>query len=231
VSLILECEIGGIDLVFVLDSSFSILQSGLFPRLVEFTVQISSVLDIGLDRSLVGVIIYSSRSNLIFNLLEHNSSATLLPALRNLTQIRGRTNTHRALRHLRTSADGEMGLREGRPHIAIVFTDGISQDRNATIREANRLHQETDYQVYAAGIGDANKEELTAIATSPSFVFFAQNLSATAIQQVEQNVSQQLCERRCKFHILYSKTFTPHMCIITSYIINLTVVLEMLGIM
>ena len=205
-SLILECDIGGIDLVFVLDSSFSILQSGLFPRLVEFTVQISSVLDIGLDRSLVGVIIYSRRSNLIFNLLEHNSSATLLPALKNLTSIRGPTNTDRALKHLRTSAEGEMGLREGRPHVAIVFTDGISNNRRRTrtMQEANKLHEETDYQVFAAGIGDANTEELAVIATSPSFVFFAQNFSATAIQQVEQNVSLQLCQRRCKLQGTYT---------------------------
>ena len=204
-SLILECDIGGIDLVFVLDSSHSIRGRGLFPRLVEFTVQISSVLDIGLDRSLVGVIIYSSGSHLIFNLTEHNSSATLLPALKNLTSIRGRTNTDRALRHLRISAkNGEMGLREGRPHIAIVFTDGMSNDRKKTIQQANRLHEETDYQVFAAGIGDANTEDLAVIATSPSFVFFAQNFSATAIQQVEQNVSLQLCQRRCKLHVLNS---------------------------
>jgi len=148
--LILECDIGGIDLVFVLDSSFSILQHGLFTRMLKFTVEISSLLDIGLNRSLVGVIVYSRASHLIFNLLEHNSSATLLPALRNVPAIRGRTNTDRALRHLRISAkNGEMGLREGRPHIAIVFTDGMSNDRKKTIQQANRLHEETDYQVFA----------------------------------------------------------------------------------
>ena len=207
---VLECDIGGIDLVFVLDSSFSILHAGLFPRVVEFTVQISSMLDIGLDRSLVGVILYSRQSHLIFNLLEHNSSATLIPALRNLTRMPGRTNTHGALRLLRTSSDGEMGLREGRPHVAIVLTDGASNNRNATVREANRLHERTDYQVFAAGIGEASTEELAVIATSPSFVFFAENLTATAIQQVEQNVSQQLCQRQCEF--MQFKYNYPHTC-------------------
>lgn len=209
-SLVLECNIGGIDLVFVLDSSFSIIRERLFPRLREFAVQISSVLDIGLDKSSVGVIIYSSDANLIFNVREHTSRATLLQALRNLTQRRGRTNTHLALRLLRTSArDGTMGLREGRPHVAIILTDGESSNRGQTIRQANRLHEDTDYQVFAAGIGDAITEELAVIATSPSFVFFASNLTTTAIQQVEQNVSQQLCQRRCKLfnmqvpHALY----------------------------
>ena len=199
--LILECDIGGIDLVFVLDSSFSILQHGLFTRMLKFTVEISSLLDIGLNRSLVGVIVYSRASHLIFNLLEHNSSATLLPALRNVPAIRGRTNTDRALRHLRISVDHEMGLREGRPHVAIVFTDGISNDRNKTIQQANRLHNLTDYHVFSVGIGDADIEELEVIATSPSLAILAQGFNEAAIQKVEQNVSQQLCQQ-CKLHLI-----------------------------
>jgi len=171
----------------------------------EFTMQISSLLDIGLNRSLVGLIAYSNSSNLIFNLLEHNSNEhTLLSALRYVPYILRRIlpqwipNTGKALRHLRTSADHEMGLREGRPHVAIVFTDGISSNRRGTIREANRLHIETDYHVFAVGIGYVGTEELAKIATSPLLAIVAQGFTEAAIQKVEQNVSQQLCQRQCK---------------------------------
>ena len=140
-SLFSECEIGGIDLVFVLDTSFSIInhqtESGrinLWPTLRNFTVQISSMLDIGLDQSLVGLIRFARRADIIFNLQEHTSSDMLIPAIQRVPQGRGRTNTHNALRLLRQSAiDGRMGLREGRPHVAVIVTDGRSSDRNATI--------------------------------------------------------------------------------------------------
>ena len=206
--LILECDIGGIDLVFVLDSSFGLILSGLFTRVVELTVQISSVLDIGLNRSLVGVIACSHECNLVFNLLEHNSRATLLPALRNVPEIHGGwlifepTSTDRALRRLRTIADREMGLREGRPHVAIVITDGSSSNRMATVQQANRLHNQTDYHVFAVGTGSTDTQELAAIATSPSLAIFAQGFNEAAIQKVEQSVIQQLCLRQCKLHLI-----------------------------
>ena len=145
-----ECEIGGVDLVFVLDSSFSIRSEGLWPAMRNFTVQVSSMLNVG--KSLVGLIRYTRRAEIIFNLQEHTSNDTLIPALQSAPPGRGTTLTHNALRLLRQSAtDGRMGLREGRPHVAVIVTDGRSSDRNATIRQANRLHEENIYQVYAVG--------------------------------------------------------------------------------
>ncbi|XP_065884398.1 IgGFc-binding protein-like isoform X2 [Dysidea avara] len=193
-----ECEIGGIDLVYILDSSFSIGRVG-WEAERNFTVQISSMLNIGLNQSLVGLIRFARRAEIIFNLQEHTSSDTLIPALQSVPRTRGRTNTHTALRLLRqSSTDERMGLREGRPHVAIIVTDGKSHDRNETIRQANLLHEENIYQVYAAGIGTSiSIEELNAIASSPSLVFLTNEFDAVmAIQQVEQNITQQLCRRR-----------------------------------
>ena len=106
-SLFSECEIGGIDLVFVLDTSFSIVshqtESGrvsLWPALRNFTVLISSLLNIGLDQSLVGLIRFARRADIIFNLQEHTSSDTLIPAIQSVPQGRGTTFTHNALRLL-----------------------------------------------------------------------------------------------------------------------------------
>ena len=207
-SLFSECKIGGIDLVFVLDTSFSIVnhqtESGrvsLWPALRNFTVQVSSLLNIGLEQSLVGLIRFARRADIIFNLQEHTSSNMLIPALQSVPQRRGTTFTDKALRLLRQSAtDGRMGLREGRPHVAVIVTDGRSIDRNATIEQANLLHEENIYQVYAVGISeDVSIEELNAIASSPSLVFQTNELAGVmAIQQAEQNVTQQLCRRQCK---------------------------------
>ena len=199
-SLFSECEIKEIDLVFLMDSSFSIRREGLWPALRDFTVKISSMLNIGLDQSLVGLIRFTRRAEIIFNLQEHTSSNTLIPALRNVPQGRGTTRTHIALRLLRQSAtDGRMGLRNGHSHIAIIVTDGRSIDRDATIIQANLLHEENIYQVYAVGIGtDIRIEELNTIASSPSQVFLTSEFDSMAIQQVAQNITQQLCRRQCE---------------------------------
>ena len=203
-----ECDIGEIDLVFLLDSSFSIRREGLWPALRDFTVQISSMLNIGLEQSLVGLIRFTRRAEIIFNLQEHTSNDTLIPALQSVPQGRGTTRTHTALRLLRQSAtDGRMGLREGYTHIAIIVTDGRSIERDATIIQANLLHEENIYEVYAVGIGaDIRIEELNAIASSPSQVFFMNEFAATAMQQVGQKITQELCSRQCELIIEFLKT-------------------------
>jgi len=193
----IECEIGGIDLVFVLDSSFSIRD--LWSEIREFTVQVASVLHIGLDQSLVGVIRYTRSAQILFNLQNYTDSSTLKPALANLEIDRGPTRTDHALQLLRESAeDGRMGLRDGYIHLAIVVTDGRSDHPELTIMQANLLHNSNIFQVYAAGIGSAHLDELNIIATSPSFVFFTNEFNAAAIEQLEQNITQQLCLRQCK---------------------------------
>jgi len=192
-----ECEIGGIDLVFVLDSSFSIRR--LWNEIRQFAVQVASVLHIGLDQSLVGVIRFTRRAQLVFNLQNYTDSSTLLPALANLELARGPTRTDHALQLLRQSAeDGSMGLRDGFPHIAVVVTDGASDDRESTRRQADLLHKTNIFQVYSAGIGEARLTELQTIASSPSLVFFTNEFDATAVEELERNITQQLCRRQCK---------------------------------
>ena len=56
-----------------------------------------------------------------------------------------------------------MGLRDGRRHIAILVTDGESNDRNETLDAAEELHAANVFQVYAAGVGNADIIELEAI--------------------------------------------------------------------
>jgi len=171
----------------------------LWSQIREFTIQVASVLHIGLDQSLVGVIRYSRGAQILFNLQNYTDSSTLKPALANLELDRGPTRTDRALQLLQESAeDGRMGLRDGFTHIAIVVTDGISTEQELTIKQANRLHKSNIFQVYAAGIGSAHLDELNIIATSPSFVFFTNESDATAIEQLEQNITQQLCLGQCK---------------------------------
>ena len=195
----LDCQTGAIDLVFVLDTSLSVTH--LYEKLQQLVANISSVLDIGLEDSLVGVITYGTDTIINFNLMEHTDKSMLVSAFGNLTAIGGVTNTHLALKLLLGSAqNGRMGLRNKVPHAAIILTDGKSTSKDAMLRQANRLHDANIYHVMAAGIGDADVKELNKIATSPSFVFFTSNTDAAALQQLQQNITQRLCKCKSLFY-------------------------------
>ena len=79
------------------------------------------------------------------------------------------TTTYLALKYLRENAfDSNSGARtDGVPKIAIVLTDGQSNDFSATLVEARKL-QQTDMTILSVGVGSGvNVQELDEIATDP----------------------------------------------------------------
>ena len=178
----------------MLDESGSIGASG-FALLRQLVQQISTGLDIGLQRSLVGVIQFSGSVSLQFGVTQHTDQTSLLTAISNLPYRGGGTNTAGALDFLRTTGQpgGALNLRDGFTHVAIVVTDGVSSSQSATLNAASTLHASGIYdQVYAVGVSGADTTELNAIASDPSLVFFDSNFDSAAIAALEQSVTQQL---------------------------------------
>lgn len=193
--LLLDCSARDIDLVFVIDDSGSIGEDR-FQLVREFVEQLSAMLDIGLLRSLVGVILFSRTAIVHFPVTDHTTAATLLPAINPGLPYRGlTTRTDRALRLLVSAAnDGNLDLRPGFTNVAIVLTDGRSTNTTATMIAANELHASNIYdQVYAIGVGNANLAELNAIASDPSFVFFNSSFDNDTLTALQQNITQVLC--------------------------------------
>jgi len=190
--------------VFALDESASVGSSG-FQLFREFAEQISSSLDIGLQRSLVGVILFSSDANIHFPVTQHTDATTLLPALNPGLPYGGGGNTNTiygdlsdALYLLQTAGQpgGALGLRSGFQHVAIVVIDGESSHKLATISGASALYASGIYdQIYAVGVDGANMDELSAIASDPSLVFFTNTFNSGSIATLEQSVTQQLCSK------------------------------------
>ena len=199
----LDCgtgQTGGIDLVFVLDESGSI-GAVQFDLLRRFAMQISQELDIGLQRSLVGAILFSSSPSLEFDVTQNTNQSSLQAAIANLPYRGGGTNTADALDLLRTAGQpgGALNLRDGYIHIAIVVTDGRSNSQSETINATSALHAANIYsQVYAIGVSGADINELQAIASNLSLVSFTSNFDNNTIAQLQQNVTQMLmpCVRK-----------------------------------
>ena len=185
---------GGIDLVLALDSSGSI-GSDRFQFVREFAASISNVLDIGLQRSLVGLFIFSTRVRLQFAVTDYTDKASLLTAINNIRYRPGATRTERALKYLRDEGEsgGRLKLRDGYTHVAILLTDGNSTFYNLTKIAAAELHASGIYdRIYAVGIKDADINELRNIASDNSYVFFTSTFDGDSIKELQDNVTEHL---------------------------------------
>jgi len=165
------------DWIFILDNSGSIGSSD-FNLLREFVAQISSSLNIGLQRNLVSVISYADSASLHFGLTRHTDKSSLLQAIRAVPYTGGGTNTAAALQLLQNNPS--LGLRNGYRHIVVFLTDGRSNNRRETLRIASQIHSTNIYDIISIGIGNANVQELEGIASDIDFVFITVNFTLSA---------------------------------------------------
>ena len=188
-----ECSIAGIDLVFVLDSSGSIGDAN-FQTIRNFVNTFVGTLEIGPTRSQVGVIVFSDDAQVQFNLGTYSDRMSLMSAVNNIPYISSGTNTADALYLL--ASQGFVGARpvnEGVPRVAIVVTDGKSNEPRNTIRAAEVLRQNQLITTYAVGIRGANIVELDTIASTPELVRFIDSFGATEVQRLQEDLNEQAC--------------------------------------
>ncbi|XP_019711442.1 collagen alpha-4(VI) chain-like [Hippocampus comes] len=181
------------DVVFLVDGSRSI-GSANFQEVREFLRTVVSGFDIGPDNIRVALVQYSTNPFLEFLLLEHMDKNSLLVELDNLPYRLGGTQTGEAIDFIRTQLFNEnAGSRasKGVPQIAVVITDGDSQDD--VVQPALRL-REHGVTVFAIGVGGANVIELEAIANQPSedFRFLINNFQS--LQRLREVVLETICE-------------------------------------
>jgi len=143
----------------------------------------------------VGVIIFGSSVRIQFDLRDHTSLSTLLPAINpGLTYNGGGTNTAGALQWLLSySQNGVLGIRNGIRNVAIVITDGRSNSRSATLSAAASLHAANLFDVFTVGVDNADLTELNAIASNPEFVFFSNQFNTVGLRQLQQSIIETLC--------------------------------------
>ena len=185
--------------MFVIDTSSSI-GTFQFQMVREFVDNFTINLKLHSPESSIGVILFDNFARINFTLGEHTSLTTLSPAINpGLPYFRGfRTNTAGALRLLLSTArNGILGIRNETSNIAIVITDGQSDNQFSTQSAAAALHGANIFDVYAIGYGSADTNELNTIASDPHFVYFTNFFNQFDIQQLQMNLIDQLCS--CKY--------------------------------
>ena len=197
-SIVTECNLAAIDLVFVLDASQNI-GSVNFQTVLNLVRNIVTALEIGPDEGQVAVIRFDSTASLIFGLTAHDNKTNLLTAVSGITFTDGRTNTAAALNLL--VSDGFTGARpesDGVPRFAIIVTDGRSDNQGATIAAATSLHAVVpEITVFAVGIGtqiDLNELEVIASTPNTTFVRTISGFNTAELEMLTQNLRQETCQ-------------------------------------
>jgi len=179
-------------------------------------------LDIGLNDSLVGVILFARHANVHFHAQQHTSEAELDAAINGIIYDeiplpnRIGTNIPEALDLLITAGErgGALRLRRNdptKPKIVVFITDGRANTKDLTgnSREedaintenaAARLHESKIYnQIYAVGIKgnkEVNFKELDVIASDPSLVYIIDDFNQQLFEMLRQNLTNAVCGRK-----------------------------------
>uniref|UniRef100_A0A4W3GB04 Collagen type VI alpha 6 chain n=1 Tax=Callorhinchus milii TaxID=7868 RepID=A0A4W3GB04_CALMI len=180
------------DIVFLVDGSWSIGSQN-FRRVREFLYTLVNAFDIGEDKVRVGLVQYSSTPRTEFLLNSYSSKTEILQYLQQLPYKGGGTRTGLGLNFILnnhfTESAGSRAAR-GIPQVAIVLTDGKSQDRVGLPAQALK---NKGIIVIAIGIRDAVEKELYDIASDPPETYVYNMPDFAALRGISQVIIQLLC--------------------------------------
>lgn len=164
-----------------------------FEIVKRWLVNITISFNIGQKFTQVGVVQYSDEPVLHIPLGKHSSTKDLIRAMESIEYMGGNTNTGKAIKFANEKlfALSERGP-NGASKIAVVLTDGKSQD---AVMEAAEAARKKGIILFAIGVGSETEEaELKTIANKPSstYVFYVEDYKA--ISKIREVIRQKLCE-------------------------------------
>ncbi|XP_019217933.1 collagen alpha-1(XII) chain isoform X2 [Oreochromis niloticus] len=170
-----HCETAKVDLVMLVDESGSISRND-FDKIQTFLVAIVNSLNIGPDAVQIGLTLFSTKARTAWHLNTHQTKHTLLRAIEELERTGGSTKTGKALEHiLHNQFKPSVGMRPDSRRIAVLITDGESQDK-VLLPSKNLKHN--DIEVYAIGVQGARESELKVIASDNDHVYFIKDFKS-----------------------------------------------------
>lgn len=186
------CRTAPCDLVFIVDGSWSV-QDVNFEIVKGWLVNITTSFNIGQKFTQVGVVQYSDDPLLEIPLGKYSTNRDLITAMESIQYMGGNTRTGTAIKF---ATDKLFGLSERGPQgvsrIAVVLTDGKSQDEVFKVAEAAR---NKGVILFAIGVGSETEEsELRNIANKPSSTYVFSVKDYKAISRIIQVIRQKLCE-------------------------------------
>ncbi|XP_078397378.1 matrilin-1-like [Cetorhinus maximus] len=189
-----QCVGKALDLVFIIDSSRSILPAD-FEKVKEFINNILKFLDVGADKTRVGLVLYGSTVESVFSLKTHRKVGDMMRAVKDMVHLASGTMTGLAIEYTMNVAfsthEGARPFNRNVPRVAIIMTDGRPQDK---VAEAAAQARDSGILIFAVGVGRVDMEALRLIGSEPheKHVFFVQNFSM--IQTLLSEFQTKICD-------------------------------------
>ncbi|XP_059142448.1 uncharacterized protein LOC131930104 [Physella acuta] len=188
-----RCEMARLDLVLIVDSSASVTSKN-FKTVKDFLAKLLEQLPVNSDLIRVAIVRYSNDVLVISHLNESMGKTEKIRTLLQTSYSPDMTNTHLALREttdvVLTEAHGD---RSDVLDFVLVLTDGESTDREATLREVDRMKMRPAIIMSSIGVGKKVKEEeLLYIASSPELKFEVQTFST--LTTILQHLTNTTCQ-------------------------------------
>uniref|UniRef100_A0A3B3VGS5 Collagen alpha-1(XII) chain n=1 Tax=Poecilia latipinna TaxID=48699 RepID=A0A3B3VGS5_9TELE len=186
-----KCSVSAIaDLVFLVDGSWSVGREN-FRHIRSFIGALAGAFDIGEDKTRVAVVQYSTDTRTEFPLTRYTRRGDLLQAINSLPYKGGNTMTGDAIDYLMKNIFTEAaGSRKGFPKVAMIITDGKSQD---PVEEHAEKLRNIGVEIFVLGIKGADEDELKEIASTPhgKHVYNVPNFDL--IQDVQKKIITEVC--------------------------------------
>uniref|UniRef100_A0A3Q2T1R2 Collagen alpha-1(XII) chain n=1 Tax=Fundulus heteroclitus TaxID=8078 RepID=A0A3Q2T1R2_FUNHE len=186
-----ECSVSAIaDLVFLVDGSWSVGREN-FKHIRSFIGALAGAFDISADKTRVAVVQYSTDTRTEFPLNRYTRRGDLLQAINSLPYKGGNTMTGDAIDYLIKNIFTEAsGSRKGFPKVAMIITDGKSQD---PVEEHAEKLRNIGVEIFVLGIKGADEDELREIASKPhnKHVYNVPNFDL--IQEVQKKIITEVC--------------------------------------
>ncbi|CAE1170116.1 COL6A [Acanthosepion pharaonis] len=186
------CGVRQMDIVFVLDESFSV-ELDQFTLLRYFVSRFVRNSKIGPKYAQISIVAFADKVRNVFWLNDYKYKDDVSAQIHQLQRIGGVTYTNLALKHVRMeSFKKEHGGRSGAQKVVVVLTDGQSLMPEETLKEARGLHN-IGANVFAVGVGhDVSLEELKKVASTEDYVFHVTTFDMLA--EIEQEFRMKVCK-------------------------------------
>nr|XP_023830172.1 collagen alpha-1(XII) chain isoform X5 [Salvelinus alpinus] len=186
-----KCSYSAIaDLVFLVDGSWNVGREH-FKYIRSFISAMAGAFEIGEDKTRVGVVQYHTDTRTEFNLNQHMKRGELLRAINTLPYMGGNTMTGEAMDYLLKNTFTEAnGARKGFPKVAMIITDGKSQDPVEAI--AKKL-KNMGVEIFTLGIKGADDEELKQMASTPYRTHVYNVFNFDLIKDVQKELITNVC--------------------------------------
>lgn len=145
-----------VDLIFILDASGSI-EFDNFQKMRLFVMDFVEEINVESGDARIGLILFSDNVRLEFHLNQYTNRLDIIEYIQSVPYSRGTTNTAAALQYVGNNMfTPQNGDRNNARNVAFLITDGQSNNREETMREA-KLLKDRGVHIFVAGVGKKSK--------------------------------------------------------------------------